>query len=125
MPPGGAPNTSGESPTLRSAMEMGTGMRTMARGLLVAAVVVLTVVALVGSVEAQPMTVETIPPEVDESGRTAGERVDQIVLILRILAGVVLAGTVAFWWHTRPTSGDVLDESSAPVPDQEATAGET
>ena len=100
-------------------------MRTMGRGLLVAAVVVLTVVTLVSPVEAQTMTVETIPPEVDESGRTAGERVDQIVLILRILAGVVLVGTAAFWWHTRSTSGNRLDEPSTPVPDQEATTGET
>ena len=51
---------------------------------------------------AQTMTIETIPPEVDESGRTARERVDEVVLILRILAAVVLVGTAAFWWHTRP-----------------------
>ena len=70
------------------------------------------------------MTVETIPPEVDESGRTAGERVDQIVLIIRILAGVVLVGTVAFWWHTRPVKAALLDKPSVPPSDEKATTGE-
>ena len=51
---------------------------------------------------AQTMTIETVPPEVDETGRTARERVDEVVLALRILAAVVLVGTAAFWWHTRP-----------------------
>ena len=51
---------------------------------------------------AQNMTIETIPPEVDESGHTTEERIDQIVVTVRILAGVVLAGTVGYWWHTKP-----------------------
>jgi len=51
---------------------------------------------------AQNMTIETIPPEVDESGNTTEERIDQIVVTIRILAGVVLAGTVGYWWHTKP-----------------------
>ena len=42
---------------------------------------------------AQNMTIETIPPE---------ERIDQIVVTLRILAGLVVAGTVGYWWHTKP-----------------------
>ncbi|MDP6322768.1 MAG: hypothetical protein QGF06_02480 [Acidimicrobiales bacterium] len=48
------------------------------------------------------MTIETIPPEVDESGNTTEERIDQIVVTIRILAGVVLVGTVGYWWHTKP-----------------------
>ena len=51
---------------------------------------------------AQNMTIETIPPEVDESGNTTEERIDQIVVTIRILAGVVLAGTAGYWWHTKP-----------------------
>ena len=51
---------------------------------------------------AQNMTIETIPPEVDESGNTTEERIDQIVVTVRILAGVVLVGTVGYWWHTKP-----------------------
>ena len=35
---------------------------------------------------AQNMTIETIPPEVDQSGNTTEERIDQIVVNLRILA---------------------------------------
>ena len=99
-------------------------MRTMVTRLLVVAAVALAVVALMGPVEAQTMTVETIPPELDESGRTAGERVDEVVLIIRILAGVLLAGTAAFWWHTRPARVVLLDNPSAPMSDDEATTGE-
>ena len=99
-------------------------MRTMVTKLLLAAVVALAVAALMGPVEAQTMTIETIPPELDESGRTAGERVDEVVLIIRILAGVLLAGTAAFWWHTRPARATLLSNPSAPMPDDEATTGE-
>ena len=99
-------------------------MRTMVTKLLLAAVVALAVAALMGPVEAQTMTIETIPPELDESGRTAGERVDEGVLIIRILAGVLLAGTAAFWWHTRPVRAALLDNPSTPMPDEEATTGE-
>ncbi len=100
-------------------------MRTMVTKLLLVAAVTLAVAALMGPVEAQTMTVETIPPELDESGRTAGERVDEVVLIIRILAGVLLAGTAAFWWHTRPARAVLLDNASAQLPDEEATSGET
>ena len=99
-------------------------MRTMVTRLLVAAAVALAVAALMGPVEAQTMTVETIPPELDENGRTAGERVDEVVLIIRILAGVLLAGTAAFWWHTRPGRAALLDNPATPMPDEEATTGE-
>mgnify|MGYP000910945992 CR=1 FL=1 len=51
---------------------------------------------------AQNMTIETIPPEVDESGNTTEERIDQIVITLRILAGVVLVGTAGYWLYTKP-----------------------
>ena len=100
-------------------------MRTMVTRLLVVAAVALAVAALMGPVEAQTMTVETIPPELDESGRTAGERVDEVVLIIRILAGVLLAGTAAFWWHTRPAKPTLLYNPSVPMPDEEATTGES
>ena len=99
-------------------------MRTRVTKLLLAAAIALAVAALMGPVEAQTMTVETIPPELDGSGRTAGERVDEVVLIIRILAGVLLAGTAAFWWHTRPARAVLLDNASAPLPDEEVTSGE-
>ena len=68
---------------------------------------------------AQNMTIETIPPEVDESGNTTEERIDQIVVTIRILAGVVLAGTVGYWWHTRPKKS-VIRKKVIEV-DQDAT----
>ena len=61
-------------------------------------------VGLAGPALAQVTTVETVPPEVDEDGRTAGDRIDRIVVTLRVLAGVVLVGTAAYWWQTRPVN---------------------
>ena len=61
-------------------------------------------VGLAGPALAQVTTVETVPPEVDEDGRTAGDRIDRIVVKLRVLAGVVLVGTAAYWWRTRPVN---------------------
>ena len=61
-------------------------------------------VGLAGPAFAQVTTVETVPPEVDEDGRTAGDRIDRIVVTLRVLAGVVLVGTAAYWWRTRPVN---------------------
>ena len=66
-------------------------------------------VGLAGPALAQVTTVETVPPEVDEDGRTAGDRIDRIVVTLRGLAGVVLVGTVAYWWQTRPASRQPWD----------------
>ncbi len=80
---------------------------------------------------AQVTTIETIPPAVDENGLTAGERVDQVVFYLRILAVVLLAATAGFWWHTRPsrrlaaTGSDPVAEEvpeEAPVVEVEAVA---
>ncbi len=51
---------------------------------------------------AQVTTIETIPPEVDENGRTAGDRVDQIVVTLRVVAGLMLIASGVYWWQTRP-----------------------
>lgn len=51
---------------------------------------------------AQVTTVETVPPEVDEDGHTAGDRVNQIVVTLRVVAGLMLIASGAYWWQTRP-----------------------
>ena len=51
---------------------------------------------------AQVTTVETVPPEIDDEGRTTSERVDQIVLTLRVVAVLVLAAAGVYWWQTRP-----------------------
>ena len=71
------------------------------------------------------MTIETIPPEVDEAGRTAGERIDEIVLIFRILAGVVVIGTIGYWWHTRPAGQPKIGVSSTAEVDQVISSEET
>ena len=76
------------------------------------AVVVLAVgilVGVAGPASAQVTTVETVPPEVDEDGRTAGDRIDRIVVTLRLLAAVVIVGTGAYWWQTRPANRVVAD----------------
>ena len=73
----------------------------------------------------QTMTIETIPPEVDEAGRTAGERIDEIVLIFRILAGVVVIGTIGYWWHTRPACQPKIGVSSTAEVDQVISSEET
>lgn len=77
--------------------------------------------AWVAPVAAQVTTVETVPPEVDDDGRTAGERVGQVVVTLRILGVTVLVATAGFWWRTRPvlivepTMDKRLDNSDVPV----------
>ena len=57
---------------------------------------------LAGPAVAQVTTIETVPPEVDDEGRTAGERIDGVVVMLRVLGVVVVVSTGAFWWRTRP-----------------------
>jgi len=70
--------------------------------------------ALASPVDAQVTTVETVPPEVDDEGRTASERVDGVVVMLRILGVVVVVSTAAFWWRTRPpTIGKELEDEPA------------
>lgn len=73
---------------------------------------------LMDPVLAQVTTIETIPPAVDENGLTAGERIDQIVFSIRLIAVALLAVTAAFWWHTRPArragATAVAATSSAP-----------
>tara|TARA_B110000438_G_scaffold283859_1_gene312320 strand:- start:221 stop:460 length:240 start_codon:yes stop_codon:yes gene_type:complete len=72
-------------------------------------------------VAAQVTTVETVPPKVDDEGRTAGERVGQVVVTLRILGVTVVVATAGFWWRTRPvlivepTMDKRLDNSDVPV----------
>jgi len=53
-----------------------------------------------GSAFAEVTTIEADTSAVDG---TADDRVDNIVLTLRIIAGVVLVATVGFYWHTRPS----------------------
>lgn len=72
--------------------------------------------ALVPPVDAQVTTIETVPPEVDDEGRTASERVDGVVVMLRILGVVVVVSTAAFWWRTRPpTTGMERGDEPAEV----------
>ena len=72
--------------------------------------------ALVPPVDAQVTTIETVPPEVDDEGRTASERVDGVVVMLRILGVVVVVSTAAFWWRTRPlTTGKEVEDEPAEV----------
>ena len=71
---------------------------------------------LVSPGDAQVTTIETVPPEVDEEGRTASERVDGVVVMLRILGVVVVVSTAAFWWRTRPpTTGKERKDEQAEV----------
>jgi len=81
-----------------------TTTRSPRAGLAAVALVGGMLVGLAGPALAQVTTVETVPPEVDEDGRTAGDRIDRIVVTLRVLAGVVLVGTAAYWWQTRPAN---------------------
>jgi len=90
----GLPVTRARSTTTRS-QRAAVAVVVLAGGLLL---------GIAGPALAQVTTVETVPPEVDEDGRTAGERVDRIVVTLRLLAGVVIVGTAAYWWQTRPAT---------------------
>ena len=84
-------------------------------GVLAALSAAAVLLVLVDPAIAQVTTIETIPPEVDENGRTAGERIDQIVLTLRFLAAAVAVGTVAYWWRTRPSRRVGAAEPDAPT----------
>ena len=66
--------------------------------------------AFVLPADAQVTTIETVPPDVDDDGRTAGERIDRVVVMLRILGAVVVVSTAAYWWRTRPGARGVGDE---------------
>ena len=67
--------------------------------------------AFVLPVEAQVTTIETVPPDVDDEGRTAGERIDQVVVMLRVLGAVVVVSTAAYWWRTRPNANGVRNQN--------------
>ena len=73
-----------------------------------------------GPAFAQVTTVETVPPEVDEEGRTAEDRIDRIVITLRVLAVVLLVGTGAYWWRSRP-----VNPVAAGIADSGSTGGLT
>ncbi len=47
--------------------------------------------------------VTTIDADTSAADGTTNDRVDNIVLTLRIIAGVVLIATIGFYWHTRPS----------------------
>ncbi len=68
--------------------------------------------------DAQVTTIETVPPDVDDEGRTAGERIDQVVVMLRILGVIVVVSTAAYWWRTRPGGNGAPDELRAEGPVQ-------
>jgi len=61
--------------------------------------------------DAQVTTIETVPPDVDDEGRTAGERIDQAVVMLRVLGVVVVVSTAAYWWRTRPNVNGVRNQN--------------
>ena len=44
--------------------------------------------------------VTTIEADTSAADGTTNDRVDNIVLTLRIIAGVVLVATIGFYWHT-------------------------
>ncbi len=70
-----------------------------------------------GLAAAQVTTVETLPPAVDADGRTADERIDQVVVLLRILGAVLVVGTAGYWWRTRPATVERL-AAAEPVLDE-------
>ncbi len=47
--------------------------------------------------------VTTVDADSSAADGTTDDRVDDIVLTLRIIAGVVLVTTIGFYWHTRPS----------------------
>ncbi len=98
-----------------------TPLRRMVSALLAIGSAAAVLFFVVDPVFAQVTTIETIPPVVDENGLTAGERIDQIVFSVRIIAIILLVITVAFWWHTRP--GRRVDTEGLVVADVE-TVGE-
>ena len=61
--------------------------------------------------DAQVTTIETVSPDVDDEGRTAGERIDQAVVMLRVLGVVVVVSTAAYWWRTRPNVNGVRNQN--------------
>ena len=68
-----------------------------------------------GPVEAQVTTVETVPPVVDADGRTASERIDQVVVLLRVLGAVLVVGAAGFWWRTRPSTVERLTVTDSDI----------
>ena len=76
--------------------------RSVVAAFVIAPSLLLGALCLATSAGAQVTTVETVPPEVDEEGRTAGDRVDQIVMTLRVIAGLMLVASGVYWWQTRP-----------------------
>ena len=47
--------------------------------------------------------VTTIEADTSAADGNTDDRVDSIVLTLRVIAGVVLVATIGFYWHTRPS----------------------
>lgn len=61
---------------------------------------VFTTFLYANTTSAETLTVEEQSSIVEE---TKEDRVEDIVLTLRIIAGVVFVATVGFFWHTRPS----------------------
>ena len=76
--------------------------RSVVAAFVIAPSLLLGALCLATSAGAQVTTVETVPPEVDEDGHTAGDRVNQIVVTLRVVAGLMLVASGVYWWQTRP-----------------------
>jgi len=47
--------------------------------------------------------ITTIDADTSAADGITDDRVDNIVLTLQIIAGVVLVATIGFYWHTRPS----------------------
>ena len=62
---------------------------------------------------------ETVPPVVDSEGRTADERIDQVVLLLRIVGVALVAATAGYWWRTRPSTVERLATVDSEAPSTE------
>ncbi|MBC8365032.1 MAG: hypothetical protein H8E59_08520 [Actinobacteria bacterium] len=77
-------------------------VKSVVAALVIAPSLLVGALAWVAPVSAQVTTVETVPPEVDGEGRTADDRVDQIVVTLRVIAALMLVATGVYWWQTRP-----------------------
>ncbi len=102
---------------MRSRERATSRARVWSAGLLFA--VALCTLAPAGVAAAQVTTVETVPPVVDSEGRTADERIDQVVTLLRVLGVVLVVGAAGYWWRTRPSTVERLATVDSEAPSTE------